>query len=75
MKIKEVAKVSIELTKEENKTLYDAQDIINKIADSLDSFGLYTDEYEKLVDGINERFAKLFDALEEGFEREIEEKN
>ena len=75
MKVKEVAKVSIELTKEENKTLYDAQDIINRIAETLDAFGLYTDEYENLVEGINERFVKLFDALEDGFERETEEKN
>lgn len=73
MKVKEVAKINIELSEEEAKCLYDATKLINKIGDSLDAFGIFTKEYEDDINNSLRGIQNILDAIEEGFERKIEE--
>lgn len=73
MKIKEVAKITIELSKEEWDTFVKMENLLNKLADALDNFGLYTEEYEKYISCAMDGIANIEDCLDKGFERETEE--
>lgn len=73
MKVKEVAKIDIELSEEEAKCLYDTMELMNKIGDSLDAFGVFTQEYEDYINNSLGGIQNILDAIEEGFERKIEE--
>ena len=70
MKVKEIAKINIELSQEEWQKLTDAEKLINKIADTLDGFGVFTEEYEKIIQSTLDGIADIETFLEEGFERE-----
>ena len=69
MKIKEVAKINIELTEDEYKTLNSAYDLIDKIGEALDGYGVYTEEYEECIEGSLKGITNIIDFIEEGFER------
>lgn len=73
MKVREVAKINIELSEEEAKCLYDTMELMNKIGDSLDAFGVFTQEYEDDINNSLGGIQNILDAIEEGFERKIEE--
>ena len=73
MKVREVAKINIELSEEEAKCLYDTMELMNKIGDSLDAFGVFTQEYEDAINNSLGGIQDILDAIEEGFERKIEE--
>ena len=69
MKIKEVAKINIELTEDEYKTLNSAYNLIEKIGDALDEYGVYTKEYEECIENSLSGINNILDFIEEGFER------
>ncbi len=69
MKIKEVAKINIELTEDEHKTLNSAYDLIDKIGEALDGYGVYTEEYEECIENSLSGINNILDFIEEGFER------
>ena len=73
MKIKEVTKITIELSKEEWDTFVKMEKLLNKLADALDSFGLYTEEYENYITNTIDGIVNIEDCLDRGFERETEE--
>lgn len=69
MKIKEVAKINIELTEDEYKTLNSAYNLIDKIGEALDGYGVYTKEYEECIENSLSGINNILDFIEEGFER------
>ena len=69
MKIKEVAKINIELTEDEYKTLNSAYHLIEKIGDALDGYGVYTKEYGECIEYSLSGINNILDFIEEGFER------
>ena len=75
MKVKEVAKIDIVLSQEEYNTLQEAENILEKIGNVLDEYGVYNTVFQDWIEGSVERIINVLDELDDGFERVSKEED
>ena len=75
MKVKEVAKIDIVLSQEEYNTLQEAENLLGRIGNTLDEYGIYKSVYQDWIEGSVERIINVLDQLEDGFERVSKEED
>lgn len=61
-------KLMIDLTQEETDTLFKAQHIWQQISTEVDKEGYLSSEYDEMFDSMDEKFSRLCELLDNGFE-------